>query len=330
DGLTVPLLPLVGGDWRPALALWAIPAVAACLLWLPQFSRGTGRPGPARRSTGTTAGAGEPSFRAILTDPVALAVTAFMGIQSTGYYVTLTWLPTLLQDRGMAPHDAGWMLSYSAFPGIAAALVTPAIAKRVRPSWVLIGISVMLYAAAYAGLVIAPVRDAYLWMTLLGLGQGASISLSLSYIAWRSPDARHTAHLSTMAQGFGYLLASLGPIGIGALHTASGGWTIPLFVLGALLVPQLIAGVLASRERLVLARRRPTAPQTVRTEPVRADEAALAGVPAQTGEPVRAGEPVSAEEPLWLAEISHAHREDVRGWFTPLPRRTPSGAGQRR
>jgi MFS family permease len=90
-------------------------------------------------------------------------------------------------------------------------------------------------------------------MTLLGLGQGASISLSLSYIAWRSPDARHTAQVSTMAQGFGYLLASLGPIGIGAVHTASGSWTVPLVVLAALLVPQLIAGVLASRERQVLA-----------------------------------------------------------------------------
>ena len=46
DGLTVPLLPVVGGQWRPALALWTIPAVAACLLWLPQFFRvpGPGRP----------------------------------------------------------------------------------------------------------------------------------------------------------------------------------------------------------------------------------------------------------------------------------------------
>ena len=252
DGLTVPLLPVVGGHWRPALALWTIPAVAACLLWLPQFFRATGH-GPPRETAGASAAAGEPSFRAILTDPVAIAVTAFMGLQCTGYYVTLTWLPTLLQDHGMDPHSAGWMLSYSAFPGIAAALVSPALARRIRPTWVPIVISVLCYAAAYAGLAIAPVRGAYLWMTLLGLGQGASISLSLSYIAWRSSDARQTAQVSTMAQGFGYLLASLGPIAIGAIHAASGSWTVPLVVLAALLVPQLVAGVLASRERQVLA-----------------------------------------------------------------------------
>jgi MFS transporter, CP family, cyanate transporter len=288
DGLTVPLLPVVGGHWRPALALWTIPAVAACLLWLPQFFRATGQAGAPREAADASSAGGEPSFRAILTDPVAIAVTAFMGLQCTGYYVTLTWLPTLLQDHGMDPHSAGWMLSYSAFPGIAAALVSPALARRIRPTWVPIVISVLCYAAAYAGLAVAPVHLAYLWMTLLGLGQGASISLSLSYIAWRSRDARQTAQVSTMAQGFGYLLASLGPIAIGAIHAASGSWTVPLVVLAALLAPQLVAGVLASRERQVLAPHENTASQ-----------------------------PAKVDEPMRAAAMSQAPWEDARDWFTP-------------
>jgi CP family cyanate transporter-like MFS transporter len=258
DGLTVPLLPVAGGHWRPALALWSIPAVAAFLIWIPQLFRSRGHAGRAGAADAPSA-EGEPSFLAILTDPVAIAVTVLMGIQSMGYYATLTWLPTLLQDHGMAPHSAGWMLSYSAFPGIAAALVSPALARRTRPTWVPIALSAAADGAAYAGLAIAPVHAAYLWMTLLGLGQGASISLSLSYIAWRSPDTSHTAHVSTMAQGFGYLLASLGPIGIGAIHTASGNWTVPLIVLAVLLVLQVIAGTRASRERHVLAQPKHTA-----------------------------------------------------------------------
>jgi CP family cyanate transporter-like MFS transporter len=295
DGLTVPLLPLAGGHWRPALALWAIPAVAACLLWLPQFFRAAGPPDRRRKTAGASRAPGEPPFRAILTDPVAIAVTAFMGIQSTGYYVTLTWLPTLLQDHGMDAHSAGWMLSYSAFPGIAAALASPALARRIRPTWLPIVISVLCYALAYAGLAVAPTSEPYLWMTILGLGQGASISLSLSYIAWRSPDTRHTAQVSTMAQGFGYLMASLGPIVIGAVHAASGSWTVPLIVLGALLVPQLIAGVLASRERLVLASRKVTAP-----EPPAVDETVV--------------DETVADETTWAP---------WNDWFTPVDRAEP-------
>jgi CP family cyanate transporter-like MFS transporter len=276
DGLTVPLLPAVGGSWRPALALWAIPAVAAFVVWIPQFFRSRGRARRPGERGEPVPGEGEPSFRAILTDPIAIGVTVLMGIQSTGYYATLTWLPTLLQDHGMDAHSAGWMLSFSAFPGIAASLVSPALAKRIRPTWVPIALSVVLDGAAYAGLAIAPLHATYLWMTLLGLGQGASISLSLSYIAWRSPDSRHTAHVSTMAQGFGYLLASLGPIGIGAIHSASGNWTVPLIVLAALLVVQLVSGAVASQERHVLAgrgesgpRRGGTGPQHVDTGPHR-------------------------------------------------------------
>ena len=261
DGLTVPLLPAAGGSWRGALALWALPAVIACLAWIPQFFRTPDQAVPDQAG----AGAGAPatgravSLRALVTDPVALALTVFMGTQSFGYYVMLTWLPTLLRDHGMATGQAGWMLSYSALPGIAAALVNPALARRIA-AWVPVTAAVTCYAAGYAGLAVSPLHPAYLWMTLLGLGQGASISLALSFIAWRSPDSRATAHVSTMAQGFGYLLASLGPVTIGAVRAASGSWTVPLTVLAALLVPQLIAGVLASRDRPVLARPAPAAP----------------------------------------------------------------------
>lgn len=92
----------------------------------------------------------------------------------------------------------------------------------------------------------------YLWMTLLGLGQGACISLSLSYIVWRSPDTEHTGQLSTMAQGFGYLVAGLGPLGMGALYAATNSWTAPLITLGVLLIAQLVAGIIASRPVYIL------------------------------------------------------------------------------
>lgn len=170
---------------------------------------------------------GEPRFRTLLTDPVALAVTVPMGVMSAGYYATLTWVPSILQDAGVDAHTAGRMLSCSAFPGILASLLVPALAKLLRPTWLLIAVSVALTAAAHIGLAVVPISAPYVWMTLLGLGQGAAMSLSLSYIVWRAPDAVHTGHLSTLAQGFGYLLAAVGPIGLGALRTFTGTWTIP-------------------------------------------------------------------------------------------------------
>ena len=64
---------------------------------------------------------------------------------------------------------------------------------------------------------------------------------------WRSPTTHLTDHLSTMSQGFGYLVTGLGPLGIGALHGATDSWTLPLIVLCLVLVGQLVAGFVASR-----------------------------------------------------------------------------------
>lgn len=256
---TVPFMIALDGSWRAALGIWAIPAVLALVIWLPRAMR---------RVVTSPAAAGapedaipeprdEPRMSALLRDPVAWAVTGFMGLQSLSYYAALTWIPTILQDAGVSVSDAGLLLSYSSFPGIAAALLVPTMMRRMRPTWLPVVVSALLCAAGLIGLLVAPGGAApWLWMTLLGLGQGAAIALSLTYIVLRAPDARHTAHLSTMAQGVGYLLAGFGPIGLGILHAAVGGWVVPVVALILLLAVQAVAGAAASRERHVSARRR--------------------------------------------------------------------------
>jgi CP family cyanate transporter-like MFS transporter len=54
-----------------------------------------------------------------------------------------------------------------------------------------------------------------------------------------------------MAQSVGYLIAGLGPLAVGALHAATGGWTAGLIVLLALLVPETIAGLRAATPGVV-------------------------------------------------------------------------------
>lgn len=252
--LTVPFMTAFDGSWRGALGVWAIPAVLALLLWLPRALRGAAAPQVrgAAQADAIIEPRDEPRLSRLLRDPVAWAVTAFMGLQSLSYYAALTWIPTLLQDSGVAASDAGLLLSYSSLPGIAAALLTPTLARRIRPRWLPVLIASLLCAAGLVGLLVAPFEPlAWVWMTLLGFGQGASITLSLNYIVLRSPDAAHTAHLSTMAQGMGYLLAGFGPIGLGLLHALAGGWVVPVVALLLLLAVQTVAGAAAGRDRHV-------------------------------------------------------------------------------
>lgn len=247
-GLTVPVEHLLHLGWRPAVAIWGVFAVLALVLWAPQV----------RLPEPTEAGPPEPAVgRALWRDRLAWSVTVFMGLQSLAFYATLSWLPTILEDHGMSQAAAGWVLSYSFFPAMAAAFATPVIQRRVGWQPALVLACVAFWGTAYVGLIAGPADAPYIWGTLLGIGQGVALALGLGFIVARAPDSHLTAHLSTMAQGVGYLIAAAGPFLLGALHAMAGGWTVPLLLLLANLVPLTIAGFIASREGHVLAGREP-------------------------------------------------------------------------
>ena len=249
-GLTVPLEHVTGLSWRVTVALWGVAGLLAFAIWAPHALRERKREDRADVADDKLG-----SVSGLWRDPLAWCVTLFMGLQSLSYYSTLSWIPTLLEDHGLGAGKAGWLLSFSMFPGMLAALSTPALERRARRPAVLVVVAVAFCGGAYAGLLAAPASATYAWMTMLGLGQGVSLSLALGYIVARAPDSHHAAHLSTMAQSVGYMLAAAGPFMLGALHGATGGWTLPMLVLIVLLAPLLIAGLVASQDRHVLARR---------------------------------------------------------------------------
>ncbi|WP_227025012.1 CynX/NimT family MFS transporter [Streptomyces tsukubensis] len=241
-GITVPLGDAIGLSWRPTLALWGVLGLVALAVWLPQTRRHS------RVSAAEASGAAHP-VRGMWRHPVAWLVTAFMGLQSLTYYAATAWLPTIFTDAGMAQGTAGWMLSFSSLLGIAGAFLAPVLAARLGRPGAVAAFGALLIICGFAGMATAPVGGAYLWMAMLGLGQGASISLSMLFIVQRAPDTRHAAQLSSMAQTFGYLLAATGPLALGAVHELTGAWTVPLIVLMVVLVPQGLAGLGAARDR---------------------------------------------------------------------------------
>jgi CP family cyanate transporter-like MFS transporter len=259
-GLTIPIEDLTGAGWRLAIAGWGVVAVIALVLWMPRSRRDE----PAAVAVTPRPSAS----RALRRDRIAWAVTIFMGLQSLCYYAMLSWLPTILESHGMSSGKAGWMLSYMTIPGMAASLLTPAVQRRMPRSEYEVGLAVLLLAIGYVGLIVAGASAAYVWVTAIGLSGGLLIALALGYIVARAHDDHHVAHLSTMAQGVGYLIAASGPFIVGALHGLTASWTVPLLVLLAALVPMLLAGITAGREGRVLAGADLAATEDLGAEPV--------------------------------------------------------------
>jgi CP family cyanate transporter-like MFS transporter len=238
-GASFPIAYQVDG-WRGSLALWALLALVAAVAWFPQIRSAH----PANTSTGTSRG-----VTGLWSSVLAWQVTLFMGLQSLGYYVVLTWLPEILQEEvGVSAAQAGWMLALAQVVVIPAMFLTPVLADRRPSQYSVVVVAVTLTGAGTLGLLVATSTATVLWIVLLGLGQGACFSLALTFFALRAPDSEHAAALSGMAQSVGYLLAAGGPFLFGLLRDATHAWTVPLTLLVAVTVCLLITGLGAARD----------------------------------------------------------------------------------
>jgi CP family cyanate transporter-like MFS transporter len=245
-GVSVPVADAFGGGWRPGLAIWAVPAAVALIVWAPQLTR--------RRAADPSSENHASGIRPLLRDRVAWAVTLFFAIQSAGFYATLAWLPSVFHSHGISTAHAGLLLSLSLVFGLIPALTVPSMATRTRDQRVFVVAFILCIAAGWLGVLLAPTTASYLWVVLLGLGQNAMFPLALTLIVLRGGTVASTSGLSTMVQTVGYLVAAGGPLAIGAVHDIWHSWTPALIVLLALLAPLLVLGLAAGRNRTVTAR----------------------------------------------------------------------------
>ena len=245
--IAVPVFRAAGSSaWavRLTLGMWALPAVAAAVSWLPQLRY---------RTVPQQGRGGASGVLAMARHLLAWQVTAFMGLQSLSYYATLSWFPTLLRERGISAAHAGDLLALMNFGNAVTALLLPMLAHRVADQRWLVAVAVLATGGGLTGAAFAPAGSAAAWMLLLGLGQGGTLGLAIFFTVARSPDPATAASLSAFSQAAGYLVASTGPLLLGFLHAVTGSWTVPVLALLGVAVGQLISGWLAGRARTLAA-----------------------------------------------------------------------------
>jgi CP family cyanate transporter-like MFS transporter len=240
-GLAVPLEAALGRGWRAGLAAWAVPVLVVAAVWIPSAGHS------ARAARASLPGPSPALWR----DGVAWRVSAFMGLQSLIFYSVLSWLPALLRSEGIARETAGALLSVGLLAGIPSGLLVPVVAARMRDQRPAVAAVVAVLMAGLLGLMLAPAKLPALWVLLIGAAVGALLSLAFLFFSLRSPDERHAAELSAMAQSVGYLVAAFGPVVVGVLRDAGDGWTLPLAYLLAAAGLLLAAGLSAGRDRQV-------------------------------------------------------------------------------
>lgn len=232
---TVPVADVLG-SWRWGLGVWAVLAAVAVVPWLGLVAHDRRPEGAAVTIT----------FGQVARTPLGWALAAYFGVQSAIAYSMFGWFAQLWRDNGYSAAQAGGLVGVIAAVGIPLSLVLPGAIARVRDQRVLMVAVMACYPVAFVGLLLLPERLGVLWAVLLGAG-GTTFPIILVMIGLRARTHQGTAALSGFTQSVGYLIAAPGPFVLGLLHSASHGWTVPLWFLLGLLVPLFALGMYVGR-----------------------------------------------------------------------------------
>jgi len=248
--LAVPVSDSLG--WRFSLAIWAALAGVALLPWLVLLARQ--RRASAERAADDLSAVEVPDAaleRRLWHSPVAIAIVVTFSVSTINVYALFAWLPQILIDIvGVSPAAAGTLLAVFSIAGLPASIIAPILVSRLRsPAWIIVA-GVVSFLVGYIGLLAAPGTLTVVWVLLLGLGP-ILFPVCLVLINTRTRSHTGSVALSGFAQAIGYSVGAFGPLIVGVLHDATGGWTLPLVFLLATTLAAIFGAVVLSKPAFV-------------------------------------------------------------------------------
>ncbi|WP_354686963.1 cyanate transporter [Cupriavidus necator] len=210
------------GSWREALALWALPALAALMLAWVALPRACANPAP---SPVETAPARPPrAARALLRHRRTWLLMLCFGVMNGGYASLVAWLAPFYQGHGWSAPASGALVALMALAQAAAALLLPALAARHADRRAWMALALAMQVIGFAGLALWPDAAPHAWAVIGGAGLGGCFALYLVVALDHLPDPHSAGALSALMQGGGFLLAALAPWITAMLREHTGGF----------------------------------------------------------------------------------------------------------
>ena len=239
--------------WRASLGVWAFFSLSALVPWIIVKLQ--------HRRDARAAANGDETPELVDAPPqlvgrmwhsrVAWAITLAFSVSALNAYAFFAWLPEILiGTASVSALEAGALLALFGLIGLPFALVVPPIAARMHNVGWLIQVGVVCFILGYTGLILAPAVAPWLWVTLVGAGP-IIFPVCLMLINLRTMSPQSSIALSGFVQSVGYAIGALGPLLVGLMHDATGGWTAPLILLLATALIGAAAGLVLAKPRFI-------------------------------------------------------------------------------
>ena len=228
--LTGPILREAGG-WKPAAGAWGVLSVAAIAAWT-VFVR--------RTAAVATLGAAPPPVRHDLPwrNRIAWRIALYFGGVNLLFYSPVSWMAPLFEERGLSVTQAGLVLASFT---LAFTVATPVfgLLSRSEDRRSLLAVSACLAVAGLAAMAAFPSMSPFIYVPIIAAGGGGAFTLSMTLPLDNTDSADEATAWNAFVLVVGYLIAAAGPLTMGALRDATGGFTASIIMLLAVSVGML-------------------------------------------------------------------------------------------
>lgn len=218
--LTAPAVQWLGGRWSWALALWAIPAVLALLIWLRL---------PNQPEAPSESRAGLP-----WNQPRAWLVSGYFALQAGLFYALTTWLVARYHEAGFSLTQGNAFFSGFMLIGLPSAFALPWVAQRFGNRHLLMAACGLLATTSLLLIALAPQVQPLLVCMLLGVALNGTFSLAMLLPMYEAGSPLAVSRLTAMMLCTGYCLACMSPVLIGLGRDLAGDYRVPFLVLAGM------------------------------------------------------------------------------------------------
>jgi cyanate permease len=224
------VMPTVGG-WRNVFLVYSVVGFLIALLWL-LLGRRSVPPSPTTTSVDEDGASTRNVMSSVLKSRniwliVLIGVTFFLASHGIS-----SWLPKILELRGMTPQEAGYMVSSRSLFGIIGSFLIPRLPYVVRSKK--LAIALTLFVLGIAMLALGLLGGLFIWIALIATGitnQGLLPLLTVTLMDMPEVGARRMGVVGGLFFAIGEIGGFLGPLAMGLLKDATG-----TFLSGILLI----------------------------------------------------------------------------------------------
>ena len=226
--LTMPVAQLFGDDWSYGLAVWALPAILAVVIWclLPKQH--------AEPLSSEDASAGLP-WR----EGRAWLISAYFALQAGLFYAVATWTVARYQEAGLSAMHSNTLFSLAMLMGLPSSFVLPMLVQRMNRYLLMVACG-SLTLVSLSMITFVPTFIPEFWALTLGFGMSGSFALSLLLPIYEAGSPMAVSRWTAMMLGSGYSVACLSPVLSGLARDLSGTYQVPFMVLTGMAVVMVL------------------------------------------------------------------------------------------